>query len=58
MDGRTLKQIIAARVPDDAAIVHLWDGGIAWRQGGIVRCFSFLPDRLSSQPSPDNTQVQ
>jgi hypothetical protein len=51
MDGKTFKEFVS-RIPDDAEVVHLWDGGYAWRKaGGTLHCFSFKPDFL---PGIDN----
>ncbi len=44
MTGKKLKELIA-KIPDDAEVVHLWDGGFAWRQGGgYTHAYSFKPD--------------
>lgn len=46
MIGKTLKQVIG-RIPDDAVIVHLWDGGVSWRQSsGSTQVFSFHPEPI------------
>lgn len=43
MTGKKLKELMA-RIPDDAEVVHLWDGGFAWRQHGETHVYSFKPD--------------
>ena len=46
MKGKKLKELIS-RIPDDADVVHLWDGGFSWRQvGGTLHAYSFKPDRI------------
>ena len=51
MNGKQLKHLIDC-IPDDAEVVHLWDGGFAWRKaGGSIHAFSFKPDIL---PGLDN----
>ncbi len=51
MNGKKLKELIG-RIPDDAEVTHLWDGGFAWRKaGGVIHAFSFKPDVL---PGLDN----
>lgn len=44
MNGKKLKELIS-RIPDDAKVVHLWNGGFAWRKGGgTLHAYSFKPD--------------
>jgi hypothetical protein len=44
MNGKKLKELIS-RIPDDAEVVHLWNGGFAWREGGgNLHAYSFKPD--------------
>ena len=44
MNGKKLKELIS-RIPDDAEVVHLWNGGCAWRVGGgNLHAYSFKPD--------------
>lgn len=46
MTGKKFKELVT-RIPDDAEVVHLWNGGFAWRQGGgMFHVFSFKPDFL------------
>ena len=46
MTGKKFKTLVAL-IPDDAEVVHLWDGGFAWRQGdGMLHAYSFNPDIL------------
>ena len=46
MTGKKFKDFVAS-IPDDAEVVHLWDGGFAWRKGaGNLHAFSFNPDFL------------
>ena len=46
MNGKKLKELIS-RIPDDAEVVHLWDGGFAWRgSDGKLTAYSFKPDRI------------
>lgn len=44
MNGKKFKDLIA-RIPDDAEVVHLWNGGFSWRPlGGTLHVYSFKPD--------------
>lgn len=46
MNGKKFKDIVS-RIPDDAEVVHLWDGGLSWREdGGKLHGYSFNPDFL------------
>lgn len=46
MIGKKFKELVT-KIPDDAEVVHLWNGGFAWRQGGgMLHVFSFKPDFL------------
>lgn len=46
MDGRKLKELIS-RIPDDAEVVHLWDGGFSWRCHGELKVYSFLSESVT-----------
>lgn len=47
MTGKKFKELVA-RIPDDAEVVHLWNGGFAWRQGGgTLHAYSFKPDFIN-----------
>ena len=51
MDGKKFKELVS-KIPDDAEVVHLWDGGYGWRKAGSeLHAFSFKPDFL---PGIDN----
>lgn len=44
MNGKKLKELIS-RIPDGAEVVHLWNGGFSWREGGgNLHVYSFKPD--------------
>lgn len=45
MNGKKLKELIS-RIPDDAEVVHLWNGGFAWRKDGGLHAYSFKPDLI------------
>lgn len=46
MTGKKFKELVAS-IPDDAEMVHLWDGGYAWRKaGGVLHAYSFNPETL------------
>ena len=40
LDGKTLKELVQ-RISDDAEVVHLFDNGFAWREDGVLKCYSF-----------------
>ena len=47
--SKKLKELVA-RIPDDADVVHLWNGGFAWRQGGgTLHAYSFKPDYIEDK---------
>ncbi len=49
MTGKKFKELVA-RIPDDAEVVHLWNGGFAWRQGGgTLHAYSFKPDFIEDK---------
>ena len=49
MNGKKLKELIA-RIPDDAEVVHLWNGGFSWRKdGGTLHAYSFKPDYIKDK---------
>ena len=47
MKGKKFKELVAI-IPDDAEVVHLWNGGFSWRKpGGTLHAYSFKPDIIS-----------
>lgn len=49
MNGKKFKELVAM-IPDDAEVVHLWNGGFAWRQGaGTLHAYSFKPNSLKDE---------
>jgi len=48
MTGKKLKELML-RIPDDAEVVHLWDGGFSWRQDGDTHVYSFKPDYIEDK---------
>jgi hypothetical protein len=46
MKGKAFKELVC-RIPDDAEMAHLWDGGFAWRSSGTLHAYSFKPDFLT-----------
>ena len=58
MDGRTFKEILAAHLPDDAEVAHLWDGGFSWRKGGILHAYSLLAPRSVPAQRDNNNKKE
>lgn len=49
MTGKKLKELIS-RIPDDAEVIHLWNGGFAWRKDcSHLHAYSFKPDILTNK---------